>query len=99
PHSRGHAKAGRQDLQGLLRRRAPRVQGDGLRRHGGAQVRGRVGRQGPRDRGRSAASGGGRLTMATVTDISLDPAELLAGAKTETCLSDWGDPTFEERFG
>jgi hypothetical protein len=29
----------------------------------------------------------------------LDPQALLARAKTETGLSDWGDPTFTERFG
>ncbi len=29
----------------------------------------------------------------------LDPQQLLARAKTETGLSDWGDPSFEERLG
>lgn len=29
----------------------------------------------------------------------LDPAQLLAQAKEATRLSDWGDPSFEERFG
>lgn len=37
--------------------------------------------------------------MATTTDIKLDARELLARAKAETSLGDWGDPTFEERFG
>lgn len=37
--------------------------------------------------------------MATIIDGTLDAAALLERAKSETGLSDWGDPTFEERFG
>lgn len=37
--------------------------------------------------------------MATVVDNQLDAAALLARARAETGLSDWGDPTFEERLG
>lgn len=37
--------------------------------------------------------------MATAAQDTLDPAEMLSRAKQETGLSDWGDPTFEERFG
>ncbi len=32
-------------------------------------------------------------------DTKLDAAQLLARARAETGLSDWGDPTFEERLG
>jgi len=37
--------------------------------------------------------------MATITDNRLDAAALLARGKTETGLSDWGDDSFEHRFG
>jgi hypothetical protein len=37
--------------------------------------------------------------MATIVDNKLDAAALLARAKAETGLSDWGDPSFEERLG
>ena len=37
--------------------------------------------------------------MATVTDNRLDAAALLARGKTATGLSDWGDDSFEHRFG
>lgn len=37
--------------------------------------------------------------MATINDNRLDAAALLAEAKARTGLSDWADPTFEERFG
>ena len=37
--------------------------------------------------------------MATITDNKLDAAALVRQAKAETGLSDWGDPSFEERFG
>ena len=37
--------------------------------------------------------------MATVVDNRLDPAALLARAKVETGLSDWGDDSFEHRLG
>jgi len=37
--------------------------------------------------------------MATVVDNQLDAGALLARAKAETGLSDWGDPSFEERLG
>ena len=50
-----HAQAGRAEDQGLLRCRHAGVQADGLRRHGRAQVRRRLRRQGARDRGRIAA--------------------------------------------
>jgi hypothetical protein len=37
--------------------------------------------------------------MATIVDNRLDPHALLAKAKADTGLSDWGDPSFEERLG
>lgn len=37
--------------------------------------------------------------MATILDNQLDAGALLARAKSDTGLSDWGDPSFEERFG
>jgi hypothetical protein len=37
--------------------------------------------------------------MATVIEGKLDAAALLARAKQETGLADWGDPSFEERLG
>ena len=37
--------------------------------------------------------------MNVLTDNALDPQALLARAKAETGLSDWGDPSFEERLG
>ena len=37
--------------------------------------------------------------MATVVDNRLDAAALLARAKAETGLDDWGDPSFEHRLG
>lgn len=37
--------------------------------------------------------------MATIADNRLDAAALLARGKTETGLSDWGDDSFEHRFG
>ena len=37
--------------------------------------------------------------MPTVVDNRLDAAALLAEAKAETGLSDWGDDSFEERLG
>jgi hypothetical protein len=37
--------------------------------------------------------------MATIVDNKLDPQALLARAKADTGLSDWGDPSFEERLG
>lgn len=37
--------------------------------------------------------------MATTVEGTLDAAKLVDRAKTETGLSDWGDDTFEHRFG
>jgi hypothetical protein len=37
--------------------------------------------------------------MATVVDNQLDAGALLARAKAETGLDDWGDPSFEHRLG
>lgn len=37
--------------------------------------------------------------MATIADNKLDAAALLARARAETGLSDWGDDSFEERLG
>jgi hypothetical protein len=37
--------------------------------------------------------------MATIIDNQLDAGALLARAKAETSLDDWGDPSFEERLG
>jgi hypothetical protein len=37
--------------------------------------------------------------MATIVDNKLDAAALLAKARAETGLSDWGDPSIEERLG